>query len=195
MGFDGGLASDSRPRLQRSILSAFGTRWNSGMLEENRKLRRFAVLGIQIKKEVTRVQVVTRCYKCLKLFWTLIEGLTLMTVAMALDIWFTMFILFILFIFIPQGIDTTVVRLCDAQGENLSERPDALIPTQQKRHTWNLYNFIIILSQHYLANNGNKTVKNIGKPQISRGGWWPTTTFLPASSHCKAIQVLKCQCH
>lgn len=73
---------------------------------------------------------------CLKVFWTLIyldfEGLTLMTVAMALDIWFTMFILFI---FIPQGIDTTVVRLCDAQGEDLSERPDALIPTQQKRHT------------------------------------------------------------
>ena len=58
-----------------------------------------------------------------------------MTVAMALDIWFTMFILFILFIFIPQGIDTTVVRLYDAQGEDLSERPDALIPTQQKRHT------------------------------------------------------------
>ena len=59
------------------------------MLEENRKLRRFAVLGIQIRKELTRVQVVTRCYKCLKLFWTLIEGLTRMTVAMALDIWFT----------------------------------------------------------------------------------------------------------
>ena len=37
---------------------------------------------------------------------SLLEGLTLMIVAMALDIGFTMLH--------PQGMDTTVVRFCDA---------------------------------------------------------------------------------